>query len=442
MATRSQPSEITGGDIVGDEYRVEYKIGEGGFGDVWRAEELESERSVAIKTLRQHENAELPDLVQRFEREFALAAKLRHPHIVEMHDFGQLPSGTLYMVMEYVPGEELEKVLRREGRLQVERAGQIVLQVLDALNAAHEVGVVHRDLKPSNVMLTRVGLKRDVVKLLDFGVAKAFDGTYADLTAQNLSGSVGFGTPQYMAPEQIYGQDIGPHTDLYAVALIYIELVTGKAPMLADSPTDIIQKQIEEEVPIPAWLERSPIGSVLERALQKDWRKRYVSAADLYFDLEEALAGKTSRFAQPKFEIDDPEGPPTQVVDGHPFEEENGDDGEFSKDISSASPDAIQTMLVSSDGPTIAEPTHDAPTMVTPNEGMSSNAPTQMTRPPDSGIPPAAGPVSGAPPITGPTSSGSDGIEVAGLLIPTPLVILAVTALAFIILMLVIILAS
>lgn len=287
MSNAAHRPQLPAGEVIGGRFRIEYKIGEGGFGDVYRAVELSSGQPVAVKTLRNEVNPQLPDMVQRFEREFTLARKLRHPRIVAMYDFGRLRDGTLYMAMEYVAGEELEQVLRRERRLPIERARTIVLQVLEALATAHQMGVVHRDLKPSNVMLLK-GVPGDVVKLLDFGVAKAFDGTYADLTAQNLAGSVGFGTPQYMAPEQIFGQNIGPCTDLYAVGLIFIELVTGRAPMMAATPADIIQRQLQEEVAIPDWLRHSPIGQVIERAVAKDWRARFQLAGELYAALSQA----------------------------------------------------------------------------------------------------------------------------------------------------------
>lgn len=274
------------GQVIGGQYRIERQIGEGGFGTIYLARHLSLDRDVAIKSLRLQRSPYLPDLVQRFEREVSLARKLEHPNIVRLYDHGRLDDGTLFMVMEYVRGVELEDVLREEFRICVDRATRIVVQILDALAEAHELGIVHRDLKPSNVMLTRSGLRSDVVKLLDFGIAKAFDGTYEDLTAQNLSQGVGFGTPQYMAPEQINAQHIGPHTDIYATGLIYLELMLGMPVMLGQHPADTIRRQLEEEVPISEFIRRMPMGPILMRALEKDWRRRYQTAAEMFADIE------------------------------------------------------------------------------------------------------------------------------------------------------------
>ncbi len=277
------------GQIIGQSYRIVRKVGEGGFGDVYLAQRVQDGCSVAIKVSRRQENPLLPDYLQRFEREVALARKLSHPNVVRIFDHGSLGDGMLYMVMEYVAGVEVEQVLRREGRLSLARSTQVILQVLDALAEAHGQGVVHRDLKPSNIMLCPLGLRNDVVKLLDFGVAKAFDGTYADLTAQNLTGGVGFGTPQYMAPEQILGQGIGPHSDLYAVGLIFAELLTGVSLMMGATPTETIRRQLEEVVVLPPQLRVAPLEGVLRRSLAKDWTMRYGSAHEMYRDLERLL---------------------------------------------------------------------------------------------------------------------------------------------------------
>jgi len=285
----SKPQTLSPGQILGTNYRIERKIGEGGFGDVYLATQILLDREVAIKAMRQQDNPFLPDLFQRFEREVNLARKLEHPNIVRLYDHGRLPNGLIFMALEYIRGQELEEVLREEGRLPLDRVTHIIMQILDALAEAHSLGIEHRDLKPSNVMLTRAGLRTDVVKVLDFGIAKAFDGTYADLTAQNLMQGVGFGTPQYMAPEQIIGENAGPHTDIYAVGLIYVELATGVAPMACAEPTDVIQRQLKEEVPIPQWLRDCPLGPVLERALAKDWKQRYGSAEQMYKDIESRL---------------------------------------------------------------------------------------------------------------------------------------------------------
>ncbi|MBQ8037243.1 MAG: serine/threonine protein kinase, partial [Proteobacteria bacterium] len=208
-------------------YTLEEKIGDGGFGDVFRARDINTGMEVAIKCSRSDAaETKLKDREQRFMREVSCLSKLRHPGIVQIFEYGMLPEdGTLYLVMEFVCGLTLETLIKRDAPYSFVAASDIILQVLDALAEAHNQGIVHRDLKPANIMLVRQGLRTNVVKLLDFGIAKAFDGTEPDLTSQNFQNGAGFGTPQYMPPEQFYGKKVGPHSDLYAVALVFYELL-------------------------------------------------------------------------------------------------------------------------------------------------------------------------------------------------------------------------
>lgn len=268
-------------------YVLEEKIGDGGFGDVFRARDLNTGLEVAIKCSRPNDTEnQLRDKEQRFLREVSCISKLRHPGIVQMFDYGALPDGTLFLVMEYVSGRNLEVLIKQDAPFSYAYASDIVLQILDALSEAHNQGIVHRDLKPANIMLVRQGLRSDVVKLLDFGIAKAFNGTEPDLTRQNFQNGAGFGTPQYMPPEQFYGKKIGPHSDLYAVGLVFYELLTGKQAFNGKNLSEIIEKQLKSFPEIPPPFCEGPLDNVFRRALAKQISMRYTTAADMYCDID------------------------------------------------------------------------------------------------------------------------------------------------------------
>lgn len=266
-------------------YIIEGKIGDGGFGDVFRARDMQSGMQVAIKCSRPGDSA-LPDQQQRFMREVSCSSKLSHPNIVQVYEYGALPDGTLYLVMEFVGGDNLEGIIKRYAPLNFDYATGIVLQVLDALSEAHKHAIIHRDLKPANMMIQHQGKGRpDTVKLLDFGIAKAFDGTQPDLTRQFFQNSVGFGTPQYMPPEQFFGKNLGPHSDLYAIGLVYYELLTGSQAFSGKTLSEIIQRQLKEFPNIPSPFNDGPLNDVFRKALAKDVSMRYSNAREMHNDL-------------------------------------------------------------------------------------------------------------------------------------------------------------
>ncbi len=268
-------------------YILEEKIGDGGFGDVYRARDATTGMEVAIKCSRPDAcESKLTDREQRFMREVSCISKLRHQNIVQLFDYGSLPDGTLFLVMEYICGLNLEVLIKRDAPFSYVYASEIVLQVLDALDEAHRQGIVHRDLKPANIMLVRQGLRSDFVKLLDFGIAKAFNGTEPDLTRQNFQNGAGFGTPQYMPPEQFYGKKIGPHTDLYAVGLVFYELLTGKQAFTGKTLSELIDQQLNKFPDIPAPFNQGPLFDIFRRALAKQISMRYASAQEMYQDID------------------------------------------------------------------------------------------------------------------------------------------------------------
>ena len=274
-------------------YLIEEKIGEGGFGDVFRAQDLNTGMEVAVKCSHPGEIEKINDKEQRFMREVACISKLRHPNIVQLYDYGALPDRTLFLVMEYVSGYNLEDLIKRDAPFSYVYASDVILQVLDALAAAHAQSIIHRDLKPANIMLVKQGLRSDVVKLLDFGIAKAIDGSTPDLTQLTFSKNRGLGTPQYMPPEQFYGKQLGPHSDLYAVGLVFFELITGKQAVSGKSLSEIVEKQLHGTIEIPEPFSLGPLGDVFRRALAKSIDMRYTSAAEMYQDIDAIVRYKS-----------------------------------------------------------------------------------------------------------------------------------------------------
>ena len=215
------------GMVLDGTYRVCERIGAGAMGEVYLVEHVHIGRREAIKVLRP-EMARDPRLASRFRREARAINRLRHPNIIGIYDFGQLPDGRLYLTMEYASGETLDVPLAREGRFEAPRVMHLLHQLAGAIDHAHVQGVVHRDLKPSNLILADDPGKTDVIKVLDFGLAKVLD-PRGDRDQVTLLGEL-VGTPEYMAPERMAGGPDDPRSDLYAIGCIAYELVTGRPP--------------------------------------------------------------------------------------------------------------------------------------------------------------------------------------------------------------------
>lgn len=227
-------------------YRIDQLLGRGGMGAVYRARDMRLDRDVAIKVVRPDLLGD-PDARRRFRREAQIVAKLQHPSIVAIYDYGTLWDGGAYLVMEFVRGDDLRRVLRREGRLELDRALRILDPVCVAIEAAHVEGILHRDLKPENILLPG---GHQQVKVLDFGVAKLIsDDTSADsnlTTAASLmtqQGSI-LGTPAYMAPEQLRGQHLDARSDVFSLGVIAYEMLTGMLPFGSTSLADIALRQL------------------------------------------------------------------------------------------------------------------------------------------------------------------------------------------------------
>jgi serine/threonine-protein kinase len=269
------------GRILGGNYEVTGPLGEGGMATVYRGRRLSDGRDVAIKVLRE-QYAHDRDFVARFEREAQAVARLSHPHMVQVFDSGR-DGNVHFIVMEYVEGEDLKTMLRREHTLSEKRAREIGAQVCEVLAYAHAQGIVHRDIKPQNILLTFDGQ----VKVTDFGIARALASAAITETGTVL------GSVQYLSPEQARGLGVGQSADLYSLGVVLFEAVAGRLPFDGDSPITIALKHIHEAPPTPGH-DGAPVNRETERiilkALAKDPRDRYRSAEEMREDLIGAAA--------------------------------------------------------------------------------------------------------------------------------------------------------
>jgi serine/threonine protein kinase len=265
------------GAVLGD-YQVEMPLGEGGMGVVYRATHKVLGKGVAIKVLKD-------DLVDdekhaaRLLEEARNVARLKHPNIADVYDFGRTPDGHPYFVMELLEGLPLDRLIDDRGAQPLTDCLEIIDQVLGALTAAHAAGLVHRDLKPSNVFLERLSDGTRHVKLLDFGLAKRLD--RGKEQKNKRASMVLVGTPDSMAPEQVRGESLGPGTDLWAVGVLLYELCTGVRPFLAAQSIDVLMKVVHEAPLLPSHHDRSlPAGldELIFKLLDKSLATRPSSA--------------------------------------------------------------------------------------------------------------------------------------------------------------------
>ncbi len=273
-----------GRDLLDGQFRILQKIGSGGMGAVYKALQPAMNRMVAVKILHP-KLANRKDLVSRFRREARAMSHLSHPNTVKVYLYGELDDGSLYIVMEYLEGRNLNQVVRKEGPLSVERAIPVLIQVCGALQEAHLAGIVHRDLKPENIFLSQNGGLKDYPKVLDFGLAKVTERELRPGSIMLTQEGMVFGTPEFMSPEQAQGHTLDARSDIYSLATILYEVLTGKLPFDARTPMEYIQLHVTKP-PIPLD-ERIPgkvfppgLGQVIAKALEKKPDNRFPSAAD------------------------------------------------------------------------------------------------------------------------------------------------------------------
>jgi serine/threonine-protein kinase len=236
------------GAIVAERYRILGLIGTGGMGAVYRAEHVHMKKLFALKLLHP-EFLGVEEVRQRFEREAVAAGRIEHPNVVGATDFGKLPDGSFYLVLEYIDGTSLRALLERTGALSPARAIRIAHQTTLALGAAHTAGVVHRDLKPDNVMLIAEPDGSDRVKVLDFGIARVSSADAQRDNTQLTRVGVVMGTVAYMSPEQATGQEVDARADLYSLGVMLYEMVAGVVPFDAPLPSQVLARQLVEEPP-------------------------------------------------------------------------------------------------------------------------------------------------------------------------------------------------
>lgn len=273
------------GTVVDQRYEVQAVLGEGGMGTVYRVKHKALERPLAMKALRSDLSKDA-DLPARFILEAKAAAAVEHPNVVQITDFGTLPTGQPYFVMELLEGDALSLLIRELVRLPQSRAVAVAIHVAEALAAAHTAGVVHRDLKPDNVNVRRVG-HHDVVKVLDFGLAKI-----AGTSRLTRAGMV-FGTPHYMSPEQAAGEPSDHRVDIYALGVMLFEMLTGRVPFEAETFTGVLAMHMYMEPPSPSAIVGVPLGGVEDvvlRCLAKKPAERYATMGDLLADLDRVSA--------------------------------------------------------------------------------------------------------------------------------------------------------
>lgn len=305
---RPNDGELVPGAIVADKFRIEEVVGRGGMGCVFRAVQLSMGRPVALKVIHLDFVAKR-DLIKRFYREALAASRLDHPNIVKVHDFGiDTRSGRPYIAMEFLVGRSLEALLDEEGPASERRAAALLAPVARALVEAHGSGLIHRDLKPANIHVRVIDEGEELVKLLDFGIAKVLrrdEGDVDSLTGTGLA----IGTPQYMSPEQVKGEPIDFRTDLYALGCVLYEACAGRLPFNSPEPLGLAVQHLTEAVPpLPERLSdgRPPspaLKALLYSLLAKDRSDRPASTLDVARSL--VALGRATPHPEPMPDIRD-----------------------------------------------------------------------------------------------------------------------------------------
>jgi len=277
------------GKLLAGNFAVKRKLAVGGMGSIYEAEQVSLQKAVCIKVLHKHllrDNT----IIKRFHREARAASKLKHPNCINVIDFGQAENGVLYLAMDFVQGKDLAEVLEAEHPLGAERVVHIMSQVAGALDEAHAQGIIHRDLKPENIMVEQRRSQPDFVTVLDFGIAKIKEPGKEDReTFQTMAGVV-CGTPEYMSPEQIRGEELDARSDLYSFGVIMWQLFTNRLPFSGSTPIATVTKHLTETAPPPSRFNTEipgPLEALTQRLMSKNRNERPASALEIKQKLDE-----------------------------------------------------------------------------------------------------------------------------------------------------------
>jgi serine/threonine protein kinase len=300
------------------------KLGEGGMGQVYLAEHVKMGRKSALKVMHPGMKSDV-DAVSRFNREAANASRIAHSNVAAVYDFGETPDGIIYLAMEFVDGPPLTSVVEQQGALPPMRAADIVRQTADALAVAHDMGIVHRDLKPDNIMIARTRDGHDLVKVVDFGIAKAAGNEAQKVTKTGLV----VGTPEYMSPEQLSGDKLDGRSDIYSLGLVAFNMLTGVLPFPSDSQQESMimrltdkPKSLDEMKPDRYW--PADVQAVMDRALERDVNARYQHATDFGMALYNAIQRMPdTNVADAATVIQPQQVPPTRVSAAAPIQSSN-----------------------------------------------------------------------------------------------------------------------
>lgn len=289
---------LPGPQVIANRYLLLSRLGRGAMGQVYLAKDQKFDtRKVAVKTVRQDilssDNLQEGEAIARFEREAQAAASIQHPNTVSVTDFGESEEGVFYLVMEYVEGETLHKLLRREGTLPVKRAVRLLRQIADGVDAAHDLDILHRDLKPANIFIMQSGKGGEgFVKVGDFGLAKIMNRTVTDVSSNATPSSRGIiGTPEFMSPEQMQPEvGVDKRADLYALGTIAYLMLGGKTPFTGDLMQLVMQKVMHTPPPLSSIRSDVPgdVDRVIMHALEIDPNKRPSSVSEWIAELERA----------------------------------------------------------------------------------------------------------------------------------------------------------
>jgi serine/threonine-protein kinase len=338
LTVKTAKDPLIGATLAG-KYHILDRLGSGAMGAIYKATHLNLGKPVVLKVLHPHLLREEAH-VQRFKREAKAASRLNQPNCITILDYDKTPDGWSYICMEFVEGKDLSRILHEEKKLSPERGIRIALQVVDALDEAHSKAVIHRDLKPENIMIERIRNNPDFVKVLDFGIAKIQDTSDSGSGSFKTATGMVFGTPEYMSPEQIKGEELDGRSDIYSLGVVIYQMLSGILPFTGETVLEVATKHLSH--PPPPLEEVAPdlpleIVRIVDKMLKKNREERFSSAGEVREALLhclQILAGQASLVtpAPSQVQLQVPtkrEFMPTRLEQAE--EEEGADEFEFMK---------------------------------------------------------------------------------------------------------------